>query len=81
MEMIVNPEGLIRCLYSEEIDLTEFGELRIRRASYVEPDHRGRWWADLAPVGGSKLGPFARRTEALEAEVEWLVKHLLPSMV
>ena len=33
---------------------------RIRRASHVEPDEAGRWWADLSPVGGPRLGPFAR---------------------
>jgi hypothetical protein len=32
----------------------------------------GRWWADLGPVSGPKLGPFDRRSQALEAEREWL---------
>ena len=30
------------------------------------------WTANLAPVGGPVLGPFARRGDALAAEVAWL---------
>ena len=52
-----------------------FGDLAIRRASHVEPDAAGRWWADLAPVGGPRLGPFDRRSEALAAELRWLERH------
>jgi hypothetical protein len=33
--------------------------------------------ADLSPVGGTKLGPFDRRSEALDAERVWLEKCLL----
>jgi len=44
----------------------------IRRASYVEPDDHGQWWADLHPVGGPCLGPFPRRSAALAAELRWL---------
>ncbi len=55
------------------------GRPRIRRASTVEPDRDGRWHADLGPVFGPVLGPFAARSEALDAEVAWLEAHwLLP---
>jgi hypothetical protein len=47
------------------------------RASHVEPDDRGRWLADLSPIGGPVLGPFDRRSEALEAEVTWLEENWL----
>ena len=53
------------------------GELTIRRASHVEPDERGRWLADLTPVGGPVLGPFDRRGAALAAEQQWLNSHWL----
>jgi hypothetical protein len=43
----------------------------------VEPDGRGQWIADLAPVGGPKFGPFYRRSAALEAEHQWLEVHWL----
>ena len=75
MELFITQTGGVRCLYGESIDLSQLGELEIRRASNVEPDEAGRWWADLAPVEGPKLGPFSRRSEALDSEVEWLVVH------
>ena len=52
-------------------DLAALGKLSIARASRVEPDEAGRWWADLSPVGGPSLGPFAA-LEALAAELRWL---------
>ena len=72
MQLVIDPQGNVHCLYGEAIDLAALGPLSIRRASHVEPDEQGRWWADLAPVGGPKLGPFGRRTQALEAERVWL---------
>jgi len=72
MDLIVDPAGTVRGLYDEAIDLSSLGGLTIRRASHVEPDASGRWWVDLSPVGGPRLGPFGRRSEALEAESRWL---------
>lgn len=77
MMLLVSPGGAVRCLYAEQIDPSLLGQLTIYRASHVEPDAQGRWWADLAPVGGPRLGPYARRSEALEAEREWLEEHWL----
>jgi len=62
----------VRCLYGENIDLETLGPLSIHRASHVEPDSEGHWSADLAPVGGPTLGPFDRRSLALDAERVWL---------
>jgi hypothetical protein len=75
--LLVNPQGDVRCLYADTVDLTSLGALSIRRASHVEPDAYGQWWADLAPVGGPCLGPFERRTLALAVEQEWLERHWL----
>jgi hypothetical protein len=72
MQLVIDRHGCGHCLYSEAIDLAMLGQLFIRRASQVEPDTDGNWWADLAPVGGPKLGPFGRRSEALAAEQSWL---------
>lgn len=77
MQIIITPGGTVRCIYSEEIDLAALGSPAITRASYVEPDQQGRWWADMSPVGGGVLGPFANRSEALAAEQAWLETHWL----
>jgi hypothetical protein len=72
MELVVDAGGLVRCIYDEALDLREIGKLQITRASHVEPDAEGYWWADMAPVGGPVLGPYCSRSEALGAEREWL---------
>lgn len=77
MELVIDCRGTIRCIYSETIDLSSLGSASIRRASHVEPDAVGKWWADLAPVGGGMLGPFDHRSEAVEAEIAWLSQHWL----
>jgi hypothetical protein len=79
MVLVIDAVGGVRCLYGEEIDLAVLGALTIRRASHVEPDPEGKWWADLTPAQGPRLGPFGRRSLALEAERQWLEAHgLLP---
>lgn len=76
MDLIIGPGGQVRCLYGEAIDLAALGPLTIARASFVEPDSSGNWWADLAPVQGPCLGPFLRRSDALQAEQAWLEPNL-----
>jgi hypothetical protein len=77
MQLLIDAQGQVRCLYGEMIDLSLLGVAAIRRASHVESDEAGRWWADLAPVGGPKLGSFRLRSEALQAETAWLDQFLL----
>ncbi len=77
MELLIRPGGEVRCVYGEAIDLHALGLPHITRASLVEPDEQGRWWTDLSPVNGPRLGPFRHRTQALEAELEWLGRHWL----
>jgi hypothetical protein len=72
MELVVDAGGGVRCIYGEELDLREIGRLQITRASHVEPDRDGYWFADMGPSGGPMLGPYGSRTEALEAERAWL---------
>jgi hypothetical protein len=78
VELYVDPCGRARCLYTEVLDLSALGELSVCRASRVEPDDRGGWLANLSPAGGPVLGPYARRSLALEAESAWLTAHVLP---
>jgi hypothetical protein len=75
MELIINPQGSVRCIYDEAIDLNALGTVCICRASHVEPDAQSNWWADLSPVGGPKLGPYGYRRKAIAAEMQWLQKH------
>lgn len=77
MQLIVTSSGNIRCIYGEAIELSQLGRLSISRASHVEPRDDGQWQADLSPVGGPCLGPFPSRSQALQAETQWLNDHWL----
>ena len=81
MQLLIEPDGIIRCVYGEELDLARLGEVQIRRASFVEPDAHGQWWADLSPVRGPKLGPFGIRSRALATEMAWLEQNLCEEAV
>ena len=72
MELVIELGGAVRCIYGEDIDLAALGSPAITRASHVEPDRHGCWWADLSPVNGPRFGPFNLRSEALAAEHSWL---------
>jgi len=77
MQIVIKPGGVVRCIYSETIDLTALGSPAISRASHVEPDQQGSWWADMGPVNGPRLGPYNLRSEALVAEAAWLEANFL----
>lgn len=77
MELFITTTGLVRALYHEAIPVKSLGSVQIARASQVEPDSAGNWWADLAPSRGPVLGPFADRSAALQAEQQWLTRHVL----
>lgn len=77
MQMVIDAQGQIRCLYTEAFDLAAIGPLVIRRASQVEPDASGQWWADLSSVNGPCLGPYRHRSQALVAEQAWLEANVL----
>jgi len=79
MELVVGVDGVARSIYDEALDLREIAKLQITRASHVEPDAEGYWWADMGPSGGPKLGPFRSRSEALGAEREWLLTNRAPT--
>lgn len=79
MQIFVKPDGSSRCLYGEFVNLAALGKLAIARGSYVEPTVDGQWTADMAPANGPILGPFASRSEALDAERAWLEEYWLPN--
>ena len=78
MVLLIATTGDVRCVYSEEVNLSQLGRLSIQRGSHVEPTSDGQWTADLSPVNGPLLGPFTTRHEALSAEVAWLNQYWLP---
>ena len=80
MQMLVQTNGAVRCVYGEELDLPRLGPLTITRGSHVEPTADGQWTADMSPVTGPVLGPFPSRSDALTAERQWLEKHWLPTV-
>ena len=77
MKITVDRHGILRTIYSEGLDLCALGKVVIKRASQVEPDTLGLWWADMALSGGPNIGPFVKRSEAVAAEVAWLENHSL----
>ena len=73
-------EGNLQFLYDDALKfLEQHGDVQIIRASDVDPDAQGNWWADLSKSGVDvKLGPFVTRREALQAERNYLDKEVLP---
>ena len=73
MELVIAVDGVTWCIEDEALDLRELGTLQFTRASHVEPDTEGNWWADMGPSSGPMLGLFTSRSQALEAERRWLM--------
>ena len=78
MQLVIRTDGSARCLYGEELDLERLGSLTISRASHVEPDESGLWFASI--INGPTLGPFVRRSDALQAEADWLNSNRLSAV-
>ena len=79
MQILLEHNGTLRFIYDETVNLSSLGVLQIKRASHVEPGAGADWHADLSPVAGPVLGPFALRSEAVSAELSWLHRHWLAS--
>ncbi len=77
MVIRVYPDGIIRALHDDRLNLADIGRFCVARASWVEPDPNGKWWVDLDNSRGPILGPYSIRAEALRAEVAWLERHRL----
>jgi hypothetical protein len=77
-EVFIDARGL-RVVYDDVLAslLARLGVAVTGRASHVEPSVEG-WTADMTPVGGPVLGPFALRGQALAAEQQWLSEHEVP---
>lgn len=67
--------GHVQFVYDDALaDLLDTGTADVRRVSHVEPAPGG-WTADMSPVDGPVLGPFALRQTALDAERAWLTAY------
>lgn len=80
VDLFILTDGTLRFLYYDALKPLLNGEVVFKRASHVDPEvtpDGPRWFADLAPSNGPKLGPFETRDAALDAEVEWLVANHL----
>lgn len=78
IELVFNRKS--RCLHGiycdDLVELIAETEGTVERASHVEPE-AGGWVADLAPVGGPRLGPYDLRVTAVQEEVQWLRANVL----
>ncbi len=73
----VDSTGIVTFIWHDDLaGILDEGVATVRRASNVEPNADGKWTADLSPVGGPTFGPYTLRQDALDAEVEWLDRHL-----
>ena len=77
MIITIDRVGGIRAIYSDGFNWRALGRPIIQRASQVEPDGLGLWYADLSLSGGPRIGPFVHRADAISAEVDWLEKYRL----
>ncbi len=74
INVLIRPDGSVVMIYQEHLSLTALGPGKVKRASEVNPDGEGKWWAQI--YRGPKLGPFAKRSEAVAAEIRYLEEHL-----
>jgi len=72
MTIHISTNGEIKYIYTESIQL-DLGDVSIQRASHVEPV--GTEW-EVRMRDGVDLGKFPLRSLALQAEVNYLDKHL-----
>lgn len=82
LKLVVKDGGIIHSIYDDALIpiLDEAEVAQIGRASHVEPRVRegaSYWQADLTPVGGPILTNFKTRKEALDAEVQYLNRHII----
>jgi hypothetical protein len=73
----IDTDGVITCIYTENIDLNELGSVTTKRGSHVEPANNNSWYCDLSPLGHPVFDGFRTRTAALEFEVDYIEKNIL----
>lgn len=65
----ITARGGIRMLHDDTVDLGEFGDVEVTRASHVEYDNKMRWWNVISAKTGVLLNAgFKTRADALAWE-------------
>ena len=68
----VQSDGSLQFIWTDDLaELVTLGTAEITRASHVEPVGT-EWVADMGPSGGPILSGFAKRSDAIDAEIAWL---------
>ena len=67
----IDPQGIIRCLYTEMIPLHALGHLKIQRLTHIEFDESAQQW-EVHDLNGTVLYRSASRQHCLD----WEQKHL-----
>lgn len=79
-EIFILPDGTVKFLYYDELKplLSVGPTYDVIRASHVDPERTNdglKWFANMFPVNGPKLGPFETRAAAIKAEIDWLMEN------
>jgi hypothetical protein len=78
MNLFISPNGIITCLYSEQIPLAKIGRLKIKRFSNVEFNTKSGKWEVLK--SGRAIYRNVLRGNCLKWEVNYFNKLQLTSM-
>ncbi len=70
--ILVMPDGMAHCLYTEAIDLSAIGKLQIRRASTIEFDNESQLWR-VRDMAGKGLHSSSSRDECIDWEQEHVI--------
>ncbi len=71
-DIIIDENMNVFAVYNDDIlgILKSIGDLKIERASHVEPTENCEWEVNFEPfIGKKKIGPFKTRQKALDEEV------------
>ena len=73
----ISTEGVVSCLWNEELPLAELGRLEVRRASNVEFNHVSQEWeVRLASCPGRVAFSHGSRATCIDWEIETINSRL-----
>ncbi len=62
---LIGADGVVRGLYTDEVDWPALGSLRVTRASTLEFDETMQGWVVTILETRDRFGPFPRRGQAI----------------